>query len=203
MLRDRIREDIISGALPPGVRLKFGSLAKSFGTSTMPVGQALQDLNAEGLVVLHPNRGARVRKVDEYLAESIYDVRKSLMGLMIERCVLFITNSDLLELEEMELRIRESTSVEQIVKASDSFYTRIFSIARNDVALEVLNSMWPLIAALRLHFGLRNQDAVSQYNRALLAALKRRDAVEAVRIAQESCEEAKKDLVSRLPRLFR
>ncbi len=197
-LKDRLREDIIVGRFPPGVRLKIGELAERFGTSTMPVRQALQDLHAEGLVILLPNRGASVRRVDEHLAECIYDVRKHLMALVLERCVLFITNSDLMELDRLELQMHETRNAHHIVQASEAFFRRIFQIARNELAMEVLNNIWPLISALRRHFGVRDQRAVYENNRALLRALQRRDAAEAVRIAQKSCDESKDDLISRL-----
>ena len=197
-LKDHIREDIINGRLPPGERLKFGSLAKRFGTSTMPVRQALQDLQAEGLVVFLPNRGASVRRIDENLAESLYDVRKALMGLVMERCILYITNSDLMALEHMEREIEKAETVEMVVEASGAFYGRIFQIARNEFAMEVLTNMWPLILTLRRYYGLRNQKGVYENNKALLEALKNRDTNEAVRIAQKSCDESKFDLISRL-----
>jgi DNA-binding GntR family transcriptional regulator len=197
-LKDRLREEIINGALSPGERLKVAEIAGRFGTSTMPVRQALQDLHAEGLVELLPNRGASVRRVNAALAESIYDVRKALMGLMIERCVLFVTNSDLNELERLEQDIHRSENVDHVFGASDVFYRRIFGIARNDVAMNVLNGMWPLMAALRRRYGLRSRKAVYHSHRALLDALRRRDTDEAVGIAQQACEESKRDLIARL-----
>jgi DNA-binding GntR family transcriptional regulator len=199
-LKDRIREDIISGNLPPGVRLKLGDLARRFGTSTMPVRQALQDLHAEGVVVLLPNRGASVRRVDAHLAECIYDVRKYLIALIMERCILFVTNSDLVELRRMELAIHASDDVDQVVRASADFYRQIFKIARNELAMDMLNNIWPLITALRRHYGVRDQKVVYENNQALMAALERRDAAEAVRIAQKSCDESKRDLIMRLHR---
>jgi DNA-binding GntR family transcriptional regulator len=53
-----IREDIISGRLASNERVKIAELAKRFGTSTIPVREALQRLGGEGMVVLEPNRGA-------------------------------------------------------------------------------------------------------------------------------------------------
>jgi DNA-binding GntR family transcriptional regulator len=200
-LKDSLRADIISGVLAPGVRLKITELARRFGTSTMPVRQALQDLHAEGVVVNLPNRGASVRQVDEHLAECIYDVRKHLMVLVIERCVRFISNVELDTLRQMERAIRQGRDIDQIVPASEAFYREIFRIARNDLAMDMLNGVWPLISALRRHFGLRDQTPIGEDNQALLEALARRDAAEAVRIAQKTCEESKADLMQRLRRL--
>jgi DNA-binding GntR family transcriptional regulator len=61
---DRIREDIVSGALPFGSRLTLHRLATRYATGDMPVREALRQLQGEGLVVQTPNCGARVRAVD-------------------------------------------------------------------------------------------------------------------------------------------
>lgn len=55
-----LRADIVSGALAPGTRLRQVEVANRFGVSTTPVREALATLQQEGLVRLHPQRGAVV-----------------------------------------------------------------------------------------------------------------------------------------------
>ena len=62
---DRIRDEIVAGCLGPNERLKVSELAARYGTSTNPIREALQLLRGEGFVVIEPNRGARVRPIDE------------------------------------------------------------------------------------------------------------------------------------------
>src|SRR5690606_31559724 len=64
-LYEVIREAIIEGRLEANERLIVADLAKRHGTSTNPVREALQLLRGEGLVIMTPNRGARVRPIDE------------------------------------------------------------------------------------------------------------------------------------------
>ena len=59
-----IRELILNGELEPGVRIGQESLAERFGTSRIPVRDALRQLESEGLVILVPNSSARVAKLD-------------------------------------------------------------------------------------------------------------------------------------------
>src|SRR5205085_12410577 len=56
----QVREDIISLRLPPGADLDEASLEQRFGVSRTPVREALIRLASEGLIVLLPNRGARI-----------------------------------------------------------------------------------------------------------------------------------------------
>lgn len=63
-MTDRIRlqleDDIVNGALRPGERLDPFALAERFGCSRTPVREALQVLDASGLVMVLPKRGTFV-----------------------------------------------------------------------------------------------------------------------------------------------
>lgn len=58
-----IRHDILTGALPPGSRLKIEALSQRYASSINPVREALNRLTAEGLVVLEDQRGFSVAPV--------------------------------------------------------------------------------------------------------------------------------------------
>lgn len=59
----RLRAEISSGALAPGTPLRQDELAERFGTSRIPVREALRALQAEGLVDYSANRGANVASI--------------------------------------------------------------------------------------------------------------------------------------------
>lgn len=56
----RLREDILSGRLPPGQKLKLRDLAESYGAGASPMREALSKLAAEGLAERLEHRGFRV-----------------------------------------------------------------------------------------------------------------------------------------------
>jgi DNA-binding GntR family transcriptional regulator len=60
----QVREDIIGLRLPPGADLDESSLEARFGVSRTPVREALIRLASDGLIVLLPNRGARITHID-------------------------------------------------------------------------------------------------------------------------------------------
>jgi DNA-binding GntR family transcriptional regulator len=60
----QVREDIIALRLQPGTDLDEVSLEQRFGVSRTPVREALIRLASDGLIVLLPNRGARVTHID-------------------------------------------------------------------------------------------------------------------------------------------
>ena len=75
---DRLRESIISLALPPGTTLSRTALAEKFGVSSTPVRDALMRLEEEGLVEVFPQYATVVSKVDVALAQQSHFLRQSL-----------------------------------------------------------------------------------------------------------------------------
>jgi DNA-binding GntR family transcriptional regulator len=71
---ENLRQDILAGRLAANERLKVSSLAERYKTSTNPVREALQQLRGEGFVVIEPNRGARVRAIDEDFVRDIFEI---------------------------------------------------------------------------------------------------------------------------------
>lgn len=59
-----LRERILSLQLPPSAELDEVNISRDFGFSRTPVREALIRLAGDGLVVLAPNRGARVAPID-------------------------------------------------------------------------------------------------------------------------------------------
>ena len=63
-LYEKLRKAILSLSVRPGENLEEKELVEQFGISRTPVREALIRLASDGLVVLLPNRGARVAAVD-------------------------------------------------------------------------------------------------------------------------------------------
>lgn len=63
LVRDGVRRAILAGDFEPGAQLRQDELAERYGTSRIPVREALRQLEAEGLVIIHPNRGAVVSSI--------------------------------------------------------------------------------------------------------------------------------------------
>jgi DNA-binding GntR family transcriptional regulator len=78
LVRDGLRESILNGALLDGTQLRQDQLAEQFGTSRIPVREALRQLEAEGLVTIAPNRGAVVASVSLDDVLEMLDIRIAL-----------------------------------------------------------------------------------------------------------------------------
>ena len=77
-LAGAIREAILRGVYPAGVKLRQEELAASLGCSVIPLREALHTLASEGLVEFLPNRGARVRPISSKEMREMSEVRSAL-----------------------------------------------------------------------------------------------------------------------------
>lgn len=73
-----IKEQLLNGTLSEGARLTEEQLASQLGISKSPVREALNRLEAEGLISIEPRRGAFVREFSIKEVSNLYDLREML-----------------------------------------------------------------------------------------------------------------------------
>lgn len=83
-IASEIIERIYKGEIKSGEQLRLGPLARSVGTSMMPVRHALHLLESLGVVVVRPRRGTYVREVTRQDAESTYQARLVIEPALLE-----------------------------------------------------------------------------------------------------------------------
>ena len=70
-----LRDAIIAGKIKPGQRLNESQLARQYGVSRIPVREALQQLQEQGLVMNHPRRGMFVNILSDEDCQKINSLR--------------------------------------------------------------------------------------------------------------------------------
>ena len=195
---DQLRQAIVAGEYLDGERLVVDELSRRYDTSAMPVRQALQQLQVEGLVVATQNRGARVRRVDPSLAENLYDLRRAIFTLLVERCIERITDESLAELILIEQRARDARTTEDRFTTHEAFLSKIGEIADIPQAEEVMDRTWPLMCAVRRVYGGRDHRIGRDDRRRLLEAIERRNVADAVAVVVQAAQAAKDDLIERI-----
>ena len=68
---EKIRDAIVGGTFPPGMRLIERELCERLGVSRSSIREALRQLEVDGLVTNPPNRGPTVTVIDAATAQSI------------------------------------------------------------------------------------------------------------------------------------
>lgn len=81
VLADRLRAEIVSGGLRPGVRIVEGTWGRRLGVAQASIREAINILAHEGFVVKASGRSARVVNLSEEDVLQLYQVRGALEGL--------------------------------------------------------------------------------------------------------------------------
>jgi DNA-binding GntR family transcriptional regulator len=201
----QLRQDILAGVFPWGGRLKIQELVRRYGVSQMPIREALQKLQGEGLVTIEPNCGACVRAVDEKFIADIYDLRGVIDTLLIRRATARATEADLRAMEiilETHQQAERRGELAASLEYNKQFHRVIYRMADNPDATEVIERYWDLIDAMRRRFGFSPgfMSTVIAGHRRVLEAIAERDAEAAVRISAESCDRSKNDLIEQIRR---
>lgn len=102
---DTLRDMIIRGEIPPGGRIIERTLCEQIKVSRTPLREALKLLEAEGLIELSQNRGARIMSFTPVEAQNLFEVIASLESLAAEMAVTRIGTDDLAALDDMHERM--------------------------------------------------------------------------------------------------
>lgn len=91
-LRERLRNDIILGALPPASKLKLEALSRAYGVSINTMRETLSRLSADGLVVVEGQKGFAVLPVS---VEDLREITEMRQLLECHALRLSIANADI------------------------------------------------------------------------------------------------------------
>src|SRR5580698_6543337 len=112
-----LRDQLMRGAFEPGQKLKIAELAGAFGTSAMPVREALSRLVAERAVESLPNRSVRVPDLTKAALQDLREARFAIEGLAVERAATHMTPGTLLQLKQL-IQTQSASDAEHVAEAS-------------------------------------------------------------------------------------
>jgi DNA-binding GntR family transcriptional regulator len=96
-----LRDEIQRGVLAPDHPVRQEAVAARFGVSRIPVREALGRLEAEGLVIVRPNRGAVVVSLSPEELREVYELRALVEGDLLARAVPGLTAAHLAQAEAL------------------------------------------------------------------------------------------------------
>lgn len=138
---NRLREAIVHGLLQPGDRLMQEELAERLGVSRMPVREALRRLEAEGLVVLQPYRGALVANLSSGELKEIYEIRVALETLALSFGVPKMDDESFNAMEVILRQMDAETDSANWLHLNSKFHTLLYGSADRQLLLEHVESL--------------------------------------------------------------
>ncbi|GGE13336.1 transcriptional regulator, GntR family [Gemmobacter megaterium] len=187
----RLLEDIRSGALAPGARLRETDLAERLGISRTPVREAIRQLEADGLVVHLPRQGATIRSLDHAEVVELYEMRIVLEGTAARLAARAASDIELAELAALNTELGQAPAGPQARELNRVFHRTLIEAARNRFLIKAMSALQKTLLILgptTLSDPGRAQTAVGEHA-AVLAALQARDGL-AAEIAMRAHVEA-------------
>jgi DNA-binding GntR family transcriptional regulator len=186
----RLREQIQSGELPPGTRLRELQLCEQLGVSRTPLREALRTLAAEGLVNQLPNRSMVVAELRAPDIEHLYRVFGAVEGLAGELACERVTEAQLAEMGRLLSRmvdLHDRSERAEYMRVNQQIHRMVIDIAANPVLLSVWQQLAPRVERARALSNLdraRWTGALVEHTR-MFAALASRDGPLLRRLASE------------------
>jgi DNA-binding GntR family transcriptional regulator len=141
-IANTLKEEILSGKYPPGVRIRQEAIADQFGASRSPVREALRILEADGLINLVAHTGAWISHLSLTECEEMYQLRERIEPLLLRLSIPHLTSSVIEELQELIAQMESTTDVERFLKLDRRFHLLTYSRAETVLVGEMVNRLW-------------------------------------------------------------
>jgi DNA-binding GntR family transcriptional regulator len=184
-IADVIREEILSGHLAPGERIRQEVVAQRAKASRLPVREALRILEAEGLVEQEPNKGARVARLDRRELDGLYRIRERVEPLALAESIPHLSEADLDRLADLQDRIEHNVDPTRFLVLDRELHLLSYSACPIEQLRTMTTRLWNSTQHYRRAFvALAGQDrmwVVNAEHRLLIDAVRRRDTEDAER----------------------
>lgn len=175
-----LSQQIITGTLPAGEKLRQDHIAKAFETSHVPVREALLRLQAHGLAQSEPRKGMRVTALDPAEVREVIEMRVSLETLALQHAVQNMTPAAVRVADEARLACDAAEDMPTWEARNRIFHRAILTPCAMPRLLHTVDDLHIASARhLYAHWQNRWTQRVDADHAAIVTALKRRDATTA------------------------
>lgn len=200
LIADALREAIVRGIFQEGQSLRQDEIATQFKVSRIPVREALRQLEAEGLVVLYPNRGAIVSVLSASEAQEISEIRIALETLALGLAIPHLMPSDFDKAQVILDTIEQETDLTRCTQLNWEFHATLYTPANRPRLLTMIKTLHINIDRyVRLMLETMNYQQRSQKEHyQLLSACKQQDTKTAIKLLKRHIEAGGEQLVGYL-----
>lgn len=151
-LYEHMLEQITSGGVKPGERIKDSEWATKFGVSRTPMREAIRKLTQEGLLVTLPTGGYEIRRLSQRELVQLYGCRAALEGAAV-REVTLTANPDVIDqVREVLRETQAAIDAKDLKRAFDlntKYHKVIMDACDNSFIKEMLSSLQRMIRVYR------------------------------------------------------
>lgn len=144
LLYTHLKEQIIDGVLRPGERLVVLNVANEFHVSPMPVREAFQRLQQDGLITMTPHVGAKVISLDMQSFKEIISIRNELEPMAARLAATEMNDEQINELFRLTEKMEACAGVSDArlySKLNQCFHGCIYQGCGNHTLCELIESL--------------------------------------------------------------
>lgn len=197
-----LTDEILSGVLAPGTPLPERALVKRFGISRTPIRQVLWMLERDGLVEVHPKRGAFVKKLGARDIGELFQLREALEPLAASLAASNRPSAEVEELREALLAAAADPSrdAKELVKLGAQLHDAIARWSGNRMLQHIYETLRLQTHLLRnlLHEAQGSERASLEEHIGIIGAIAEGDAVDASRRMADHLRRARMAIIEEL-----
>ena len=193
---DRLRDEILDLALPPGSPLDEVQLAERFGMSRTPIREALVRLAGEGLVETLPNRSTMVSNIDFLNLHTFFDALTLMYRVTTRLAASCHRPADLRTIRRHQSRFAQAVAAQDalaMIASNRDFHAAIAEAGRNPyytgLFLRILDEGRRLLRLYYQSFDDRLPQEFVQEHEDIIAAITARDVDLCDRLAQAHADQ--------------
>ncbi len=200
---ERLRDEVLTGSLHPGVWIREHDIASAWSVSRTPVREAVRRLAHDGLVESSPNRGVRVRVLTPQEVHDVYELRELLEGTAARRAAERADTSDVERLRAHLGHIDALPASEPAahIRADEAFHDAIVAMAGNEALSDLTRRLYGRVARVKVITRDTNTNAQTRaQHHAIVEAIAAHDPEAAERAMREHIRTFKEIVAERLQR---
>ena len=202
-IAEGLKQDIITGKRAPGSPLLQAQIAVEFSASHVPVREALQSLQADGLASYVPRKGASVSLISAEDIQDIMDLRIELEGLALKRAMQAKNDIDVNKTKEILEMTNNSNNIDTWASENWSYHRNLYQPCKNTRLLSTIEELW--IHSERylraVWDNLEYQDKSQIEHEDILLKVNQNDIIGAVSLLKEHIKQAGIELIKILPKV--
>jgi DNA-binding GntR family transcriptional regulator len=188
-----LREEIVTGQLAAGTRLRQNEIAQRFGVSTTPVREAFGLLQSDGLVQIDPHRGVTVFLPTIQDLIEHYEIRMALEMLAAEKAAVHFQVQDAPPLIALLDEMSATSDAVRYVELNQQFHLRLYNLGgRSRLVMMIEELRNASLAYNHLYAAAdvpRDAERLDAEHREILAACQANDPVRAANAVRQHMQQ--------------
>ncbi len=181
---EHLRTSIILGHIQPGESITEKQIREALKVSSSPVREALNQLEAEGLLTRSPHVGTRVAEVFVEDAAELYAIQGMLQSVAVQFAIRKLTEREVGEAEALNQQIKQlltarKRNINAIKLLNYKFHMIVCGAVAYPWLTRLVSALWVRLPKQTIWELPREGEAAVRFHAQIIEAIRKKDAVQA------------------------